>query len=403
MASVGPLRLLLAEADQLLAALVAHGRLSALALLAEPSLSSKRVRAEASALWLERAFGLQDFLSRHFQVRPKPVCWPAALRPDGAGLLVGEAVDLEATDALLGRIAQDAAGLAASAQALTEGVELLDPARLHLATLRQHLPNLSSPPAARSWTAPAKAAIPTEPVQALHGPLEVGLDPIFAPTYSVLDREAVAQAGSHRAPLFWNLALRESAAAELCALSIVEHDGLPLAFHRDFAKQAWDESRHARLFLAEALDLLPELLSQVPEDHPMACAVRRYQACPEVGLPVPLERGLYDTIWSCSLEERLILLHIDTETPGVAGFQRELRGPFCKSHPAVAGRLEIATRDEASHARLGKAWLTWLVPKAAERTARIEQALLQRGVLILTSVARHEPVPLRALIEQRTG
>ena len=401
MASVGPLRPLLAAADQLLAALVAHGRLSALLLLAEGPMAAKRDRGRDCALRLEQAAGLQDFLFRYYQVRPQPVCWPAALRPDAAGLIADEQVLLAAAQAMLDRLAQDAANLLEAATAITAGVEGLDPARHHLRSLQGSLPAADA--TRQTWTTPVKAAMAREPSQVLHGPLRTGLDPIFKPTYSILDREAVTAAGSHRAPLFWNLALRESAAAELCALSIVEHDGLPLAFHRDFAKQAWDESRHARLFLEEAIALLPEFLTQVPADHPLAAAAQRFLDSPDAGLPVPLERGLYDTIWSCSLEERLILLHVDTETPGVAGFQRELRGPFCKAHPQVAAKLEIATRDEASHARLGKAWLTWLVPNAAERQARIEQALLQRGVLILTSAARHQPVPLHALIAQRTG
>jgi len=98
-----------------------------------------------------------------------------------------------------------------------------------------------------------------------------------------------------------------------------------------------------------------------------------------------------------------VLLHVDTEAPGVAGFQRELRGRFCKSHPEIAERLEIATRDEAAHARLGRAWLQHLLPEPAERKARIDEALLMRGVLLLSGVSHHEEKPLHELLAERVA
>jgi hypothetical protein len=43
----------------------------------------------------------------------------------------------------------------------------------------------------------------------------------------------------------WTVCVGETMAAELCALSSIEYDGLPPAFYRDMGKQAWDEMRHA--------------------------------------------------------------------------------------------------------------------------------------------------------------
>ena len=43
-------------------------------------------------------------------------------------------------------------------------------------------------------------------------------------------------------PSFWSVAHSEMLAAELCALSIIEYDHLPLKFYLDLAKQSWDEA-----------------------------------------------------------------------------------------------------------------------------------------------------------------
>jgi hypothetical protein len=253
-----------------------------------------------------------------------------------------------------------------------------------------------------TWAPPRRSEVPAKAGAAFRGPVHVGIDPIFEPSYTVLDRKSVAACSTHRAPHFWNLALREATAAELCALSIVEQDGLPLAFYRDFAKQAWDETRHARLFLDSAVELIPEFLAESPPDHPFVPAARRFLET-RSGLPVAREKGLYEAIWNCSLEERLVLLHVDTEAPGVAGFQRELRGSFCKSHPEIAERLQIATRDEAAHARLGRAWLQFLLPEPAERKSRIDEALLMRGVLLLSGISHHGQKPLHVLMSERVA
>lgn len=391
----------LAAAGPLQASLLAAGRTSALLLLGEGPIARKRARAREAARRIDQAAALEELLERNFQVRPRHVAWPLALRPDAAKLIADGRVDVEAAQAALDRVSRDAAGLLHSALTAARSSHLLEPAAVALepiAATFEEVPPLD--PADLTWAPPRRSEIPSKPQAPFRGPVQVAIDPVFEPSYTVLDRKSVEACSTHRAPHFWNLALREATAAELCALSIVEQDGLPIAFHRDFAKQAWDETRHAQLFLDAAIELIPEFLAASPADHPFVPAARRFLQT-RSGLPVAREKGLYEAIWNCSLEERLVLLHVDTEAPGVAGFQRELRGSFCKTHPAIAERLEIATRDEASHARLGRAWLQHLLPDPVERKARIDEALMMRGVLLLSGIAHHQEKPLHELLGER--
>ncbi len=93
-------------------------------------------------------------------------------------------------------------------------------------------------------------------------------------------------------------------------------------------------------------------------------------------------------------EVRVILMHIDSETPSLATFAQELRSDFCKERPAVAAEIELAGHDEASHARFGKTWFEHLVPEKANRKVAVERALLLRGVLMLTAFSHYHDTPL---------
>jgi hypothetical protein len=52
-----------------------------------------------------------------------------------------------------------------------------------------------------------------------------------------------------------------------------------------------------------------------------------------VGLPIPRELNLYETILNCSLEERLILFQIQTEAPGASRKKENLRSELCRLYP----------------------------------------------------------------------
>ncbi len=392
------LRPLVARCQELAAALAAQARLSLFALLADPRLTAQRERARAASLRLEQASGLEELLSRHFQLRPRNVAWPRALRPDLAGLFDGEAASLPRTDALLEEVALQAARSCRDAREAAGNSDLLEALRPALEAIGRSLPAAEG--ATTGLCAIAGEAIPRAAEQVVRGPIRVSMDPIFAEDFSVLDPAARAAMDSHRAPASWCLSTREAMAAELCALSSIEHDGLPLAFHRDLAKQCWDEVRHAQLFLEIGIAELPDFLARAPADHPLLPGARRF-AAEGTGLPAPREGNLYEAIWNCSLQERLVLMHLDTEGPGVGGFVRDLRSDFCRARPEVAEKLRVALHDEASHARLGRRWLEHLLPDPAERAAKAGEARRLRGLLLLAGIAGHERQPLLAVLQER--
>ena len=231
------------------------------------------------------------------------------------------------------------------------------------------------------------------------GPRRVHLDPIFAPTFSLLEDPdlALSLAETDSSPHLWCLSIREAMAAELCALSLVEYDGLPLAFYGDLAKQAWDEMGHALFFLDCALQLLPGFVASARRDHPMMAGIRRYFATGR-GLAVPLERNLYEVAWNTTLPQRLILMHLDAEEPGVVLFERRLRSRFWRERPVLYRGLLSVTREESSHARVGMRWIEHLLPDAAERRRAVEQTMLLRGVLMLAAASHYHRVPLLELM-----
>lgn len=379
--------------DALAQSLLACGRLSALALLGEPTSIAKLERARDAVLRIEQAAAVLDFAARYFQLKPALVAWSTRDRPDTRGLLANGRVAMDATRAAIAGASRDAADAIAALSAAEARTPLLAPLSLILAPIAPTLPA-----GAPRDDLPRRAARPPAgPVQALRGPLHVDLDPIFAPSLALLDPESQKAFDAHRGPHYWCLSIREEMASELCALSLVEHDGLPLAFYRDFAKQAWDEMRHAQFFLRLGLDLLPDFLATAPPDHPLVPGARRFRDT-GAGLPVPLERNLYELTWNATLTERLILMHIDTETPGLASFAEDLRSDFCKERPAVAFDMEIAEHDETSHALLGKRWLEHLLPDKADRKAAQDRARLMRGMLMLTAFAHYHDAPLVEMV-----
>ena len=107
---------------------------------------------------------------------------------------------------------------------------------------------------------------------------------------------------------------------------------------------------------------------------------------------------MYGAIWTAHLEDRLVLMHLDSETPGVVEFRRQRQLPYIRQHPEICEGLEVAALDEASHARLGRRWLDHLHPTREERDTAIERAMLLRGVFILSAVAQSRGQSLASLL-----
>ena len=378
-----------ARLGALSARLVTLARLSALALLGELRAVDKEERAREAVQRIEQAAAVADFALRYYQLKPTNVAWSLADRPDQQGLLTDGRVAMSATRAAIAAAAQETANLIADLRSAATATPMLAPLSLLLPQIAATLPASSGAGPSAHATEPLQR----EPVQVLRGPRQVDLDPAFDPTIDLLDPANREVIDSHRAPFFWNLSIREEMASELCSLSMVEYDGLPLAFHRDFAKQAWDEMRHALLFFRLGVDLLPSFLAWAPADHPLLPGARRFAETGS-GLPVPRERNLYELTWNATLTERVILMHIDSETPSLATFTKELRSDYCKERPAVAAEIELAGHDEASHARFGKIWFEHLVPEKADRKLAMERTLLLRGVLMLTAFSHYSDAPL---------
>ncbi len=188
-------------------------------------------------------------------------------------------------------------------------------------------------------------------------------------------------------------------AAELCALNVLEYDGLPLAYYRDFAKQCWDEVRHAQFYLRLAVELLHDFMARAPAGHPLLPGARAFLATGK-GLGVPREGNLYVVAWSAPLDERLVLMHLDTEAPAVPALRRELESPFCAKNPGIASDLALTLLDEAAHARIGKRWLAHLHPEPERRDAAIERARMLRGVYVAAALAAGAGLPLGEVIDR---
>lgn len=380
--------------------LVAAARLEALRELGLGQLDAKRGSAERCVTLIEAADAVEDFTLAHYGGRAPAIEWPSELRPDDAGFISDGAVALDMLEvALVRRLRR----CRATFDDLLKAAEI-NPLLSSVTALRAQL---------IACLPDADGAAPLDPIerapssqkgrQAVRGPARLAVDASFAPTYSLLQRPVSAFGESLREniPYFWSLALRESLAADLCALSIVEYDAMPMQFYCDMAKQCWDEMRHSTYFLDLAKRLMPEF-ERNGGDDPLSRDIARYLETGR-GLPIPRERNLYEAILNASLAERLILLHRDTETPGITRIKEKIASPFCRSHPEIAEALEIIMRDEVTHSRFGAAWLEHLLPDKAERDAAIELTELLRGVLLLSSFAHHGERSLGELIAENSA
>lgn len=238
-------------------------------------------------------------------------------------------------------------------------------------------------------------------IRAIHGPPTTSFDPAFAPTYSVLDEPAPVFADTldETVPFFWTLAVREANAADICALSAVEFDGLPHEFYRDFAKQCWDETRHSLMFFNLSVGLLPELKNEICGKHRFLDGIEQFLNSGH-GLPVPKEGGLYEAVWNAALDERLVLMQIRTEAPAVEVCKRRQVHALSARFPAIASSYQIDEIDETSHAAIGWRWFRHICPDDETRREAIERTDLLRGFLLTTSIAAHGNNSVATLCER---
>lgn len=366
-----------------IAALFDLSRLTLLAQICESRLVVKRALAERAASFAEFACWVVDLQKRCLHQHSRTVAWPieTTFQRKLADATLGDFTSLKALlksseDRLRGAVQslQRSSGMGSELAALISGVVF--------SVLREDGEISAEPlPFASSNGGVART---------LYGPRKTSFDPAFVPTYSVLD-EPSPQFGDtliETVPYFWTLALREANAADICALSAIEYDGLPPEFYRDFAKQSWDETRHSVMFFNLAVDLIPDLKKDVGTKYRFAQEIDQFLQFGK-GLPVPREGGLYEAIWNSDLDERLVLMQIRTEGPAVEKCKRRQIQSLSNSYPAIRAAYQIDEIDETAHAAIGWRWLRHLCPTEESRREAIERTDLLRGFLLATSISAH--------------
>ena len=394
-----PVSRLVLSLEALRSALLTAGRLEALALVGERTLAAKRARARRLGELIDAAFRLDEHLALCHGAGDDAVAWPAGSSPEAAGLVRAGTVDLLRVDAAVagwearaGRELRAAADLTASSPLLEGAARLLPPLAAALGDRSARAaPDLATAPPPRRGAR-----------RVCSGPDQPGVDPIFRPSFSLLrlgHDPSLTGLELDRAPYYWGLGLREASAADLCALCVVEYDGLPVAYYRDFAKQAADEVRHGEFFLGVGLSLLPEFVAKAEPGHLLLAHAEEHLRR-GTGLPVPLEGGLSAVARDTSLEQRLVLMHLDTETPGVGAFHEQARSDWAQARPWIAQGIEATVHDEAAHARIGRRWLEHLAPDRDERAQVIERARALRGFFVFGGLAGPNGVGLPELLQR---
>jgi hypothetical protein len=380
-------------------AVVTAARLEALALLGEGAIAAKSAHAARLGALLDAASRLDAHLALGHGAAEESVCWPEGASPAALGLCPA-AVDLPQTRRWSASWEARAASALAEVVALSQRSPLFDAARELAAALLLVTRPLDSAPA------PQPAASAHKGVRfAGRGPTQLPIDPLFRPTFSLLQlgRDPTLTGREvDRGPYYWGLALRELAAADLCARCLVEYDGLPLPFYRDLGKQCADEVRHGVFYLSVGLSLLPSFVAEAPPGHPLLPAARDHLERGS-GLPVPLEGDLQAVFRDSTLFERLVLMHLDTETPGVGAFREQARSGWAQARPWIADGIEATVHDEASHARIGRRWLEHLCPDREERSRQIEAARALRGFYVFAALAQANGAQLPELLQRRSA
>lgn len=156
-------------------------------------------------------------------------------------------------------------------------------------------------------------------------------------------------------------AFRESVAAEVAGLNLLEYDGLPWKFYIDMARQCEDEARHA-LLAARRLEELGGYIGQFPIGH--------------LG-------NYYDMFWEMTLSERLVAMNLDTEAVGQNYLLDIAQRLHAIGDSETATLFEFLLTDERRHARFGARWLRYMWPDTNER----KEVIVGARALMIVNVA----------------
>jgi hypothetical protein len=380
--------------------LLAVGRLSACVAIGEAEAANKLRCSEEASAYIEATDALLRTLNDYADTRDGfSVAWPTRISSSDSD--TRELTSAEA-DALRNQLYDSTRAIGVSLLQQLHDTPLLAYTSRELeravALLPDDYPTGSTPLLA--FSRPERDTGSQDcPIRRLYGPRDSPLSLLVERRDSLVDCPApiYSERLEEVVPFLWVLSTREGMASDLCSLSIVEYDRLPLRFYRDFAKQAVDEASHSSFFMAAALDLMDECVQSLPSEHPVRTTIEGYRRG-ALQLPVPREGNLYEAIWAADLTERLVIMHHDTEGPAVKHIAARLEDEFCRSHPAIRRGFEIDRYDEISHAAIGARWLRHLYPDRSERRQAIKRAREMRGILLLAAIARHGDKPLIELV-----
>src|SRR5215472_521348 len=141
----------------------------------------------------------------------------------------------------------------------------------------------------------------------------------------------------------------ELQAMEAAGRTLFDFPDAPWEFQLDMARQVWDESRHAEIFI-KLLDYVGSYLGEFPES---------------------------EVLWSCT--------QVDDPACRVAGINRGLEGLACdvfdqmirlaqRAGDAVIERaIDYVLADEITHVRMGSKWMRKLCEGDPERLKRAQE------------------------------
>jgi uncharacterized ferritin-like protein (DUF455 family) len=144
------------------------------------------------------------------------------------------------------------------------------------------------------------------------------------------------------------IAVGEMQAMEAAGRTLFDFPDAPWEFQLDMARQVWDESRHAEIFI-KLLDYVGSFLGEFPET---------------------------EVLWSCT--------QIDDPACRVAGINRGLEGLACDvfeqiirlaqrmGDPVIERAVDYVLADEITHVRMGSKWMRKLTEGDPERLKKAQ-------------------------------
>src|ERR1700722_14722820 len=197
------------------------------------------------------------------------------------------------------------------------------------------------------------------------------VDQGYSPTNVMPHEEDFLKARLH------GIAVGEMQAMEAAGRTLFDFPDAPWEFQLDMARQVWDESRHAEIFI-KLLEYVGSFLGEFPET---------------------------EVLWSCT--------QIDDPACRVAGINRGLEGLACDvfeqiirlaqrmGDEVIERAVDYVLADEITHVRMGSKWMRKLTEGDPERMKKAQE--FQAGIDELFSFGTRTSIDKVAMIKQKVG